>query len=156
MRTISISRRCRTHSIAGLGLGGQVLDDLLQGRGFGRGQVGRLVALFEEEEGGDGADAELKGEVGDLVGVEAGECVLFGEAERGGKLVEKGRDGLAGAAPDGVGLQGDVGRRFEQLVELGLGLDVNDGHDGRLFCGVLRVVGCGGQVFFGGGGVVVM
>ena len=130
MCTISIRRRRRrgTHSIARLGLGRQVLNDLLQCGGLGRRQVARLVALFEEEEGGDGADAKLKGQVGHLVGVETRKGVLFGEAERGGELVEEGRDGLARAAPDGVGLQSDVGRLLDKLVELGLGLDVDDGH----------------------------
>lgn len=122
----------RTHSIAaGLGLGGHLLEGLLQDGGLGPNHVARLVALFEEEEGGDGADAELKGQVGDLVGVEARKGVLVGQGEGGGVLVEEGRDGLAGAAPDGVGLEHDVGRLLDELVKLGLGLDIDDGHDAR-------------------------
>lgn len=97
-----------------------------------------LVAVLKEVEGGDGADAELKGEIGDVVGVEAGEGVLALLAVLVGVLLEEGRDGLAGTAPGGVGLDGDVGSASDELVELGLGLDVNDGHGGlfgeRAFC----------------------
>lgn len=120
----------------GVGLCGELLDGLLQGRGVGalQGVVG-LVAVLEEEEGGDAADAQLKGQVGHVVGVELGKGHGVGLGEGVGVLGEEGRDGLAGAAPRGVGLQRDVGVGLDQLVELRLGLDVDDAHFGGLVRG---------------------
>lgn len=56
-------------------------------------------------------------------------------------LGEEGRDGLAGAAPGGVGLEGDVGRGFDEFVELGFGGDVDDG--GHFGYWVVGLVGDG-------------
>ena len=91
-----------------------------------------LLAILKEEERRDGANIELKGQVGHVVGVEAGksELVPLGVRleQRLGLLGEDGGDGLAGAAPGGVGLEGDVGVLLDEGVEVGLGLDVNDRH----------------------------
>jgi hypothetical protein len=131
-----------------VGFEGVVLSGLLFGTalgllgvaGDGGSQLGRdgtqqvavLVAVLEEEEGGDGSDAHLKGEVGDIVGVELGESKLF----RGvlfGLLFEDGGDGLARTAPRGAGLEGDVGGVLDELVELSLGGDFHDGRSGGHF-----------------------
>lgn len=45
-----------------------------------------------------------------------------------------------------MGLEGDVGCLLGEFVELGFGLDVDDGHCDGLFC--LRVLG-GGVCLFG-------
>lgn len=123
--------RIATH-LAALGLLAKSLRQLAQRSRVRAGKVLRLLAVLEEEEGGDAADAELHGEVGDVVGVEARKGVLF-VAEVVGVLVEEGGDGLAGAAPGGVGLEGDVGGGFDELVELSFGGDVDDGHFGWFF-----------------------
>lgn len=131
-----------------VGLEGVVLSGLLLSTTLGLisvardggGQLGRdgtqqvavLVAVLEEEEGGDGSDTKLKGEVGDIVGVELGESELL----RGvliGLLLEDGGDGLARTAPRGVGLEGDVGGVLDELVELSLGGDVHNGRRGGHF-----------------------
>lgn len=109
-----------------LGLVAKRLRQLLQRSRVRARQVLRLLAILEEEEGGDAADAELHGQVGDVVGVEARKGVLF-VAVAAGVLVEEGGDCLAGAAPGGVGLEGDVGGCFDEFVELGFGGDVDDG-----------------------------
>lgn len=114
-----------TH-LAALGLFAETLRQLLQRSRVRSREVLDLFAVFEEEEGGDAADAELHGQVGDVVGVEARKGELF-VAVAAGVLGEEGGDGLAGAAPGGVGLEGDVGGGFDELVELGFGGDVDDG-----------------------------
>ncbi|CAI6093192.1 unnamed protein product [Clonostachys chloroleuca] len=119
----SSGRRLTTFS---LGLAGELLDELLEGGRAGSREARALLGVLEGEEGGDGADSQFEGEVGDLVGVEAGEGEGVARVVSG-ELVEDGGDGLAGAAPGGVGLDGDVGGLADQFVELGLGLDVDDG-----------------------------
>ena len=98
-------------------------------RGVGAVEGFHLFPVLEDEEGGDGADAELLGEVGDVVGVELGEDVLVARVFVG-VLDEEGGYGLAGAAPGGCGLEGDEGLRADEVVELGLGGDVYDDHCG--------------------------
>lgn len=60
-----------------------------------------------------------------------------------GVLAEEGGDGLAGAAPGGVRLEGDVRGGFDELVELSFGGDIDDGH-------FVVVVGFLVGLFFGG------
>jgi hypothetical protein len=85
-----------------------------------------LVSVLEHEEGGDTTDAELLGEVRDFVGVELDKGVLVRDLILVGVLLEEGGDGLARAAPGGVGLEEDIGVRLEELVELSLGGDFLD------------------------------
>lgn len=110
-----------------LALLSNILRQLLQRRRVRARQGISLITILEDEEGGDAANAQLKGQVGHLVGVEAGKGV-FVVGEGLGVLVEHGGDGFAGAAPGCVGLEGDVGRFLGEFVELGFGLDVDDGH----------------------------
>lgn len=124
-----------THSSTlGLGLLANLLYGLLQ-----RGRVGTsdtavgLVAVLEEVEGGEGADAELHGEIGNVIGVELGEGVGVVDAEGVGVLDEHGRDGLAGTTPGCAGLDGDEGGLFDELIKLILGRDGDDGHFGGVF-----------------------
>lgn len=93
-------------------------------------QIAGLVAVLEEEEGGNRADAELKSEIGDIIGVELSEGVLVGSVLLG-LLLEDGGDGLARTAPRGVGLEGDVGGVLDELVELSLGGDLGNGRGGH-------------------------
>jgi hypothetical protein len=129
-RSLSSRTVTATATHLALRLVAKLLRQLLQRSRVRAGQVLGLFAVLEEEEGGDAADAELEGQVGDVVGVEARKGVLV-VAVVAGVLVEEGGDGLAGAAPGGVGLEGDVGLGLDELVELGLGGDVDDfGHFG--------------------------
>lgn len=93
-----------------LGLLGQMLHLALQRR-RARARDGpvHLVPVLEEQKRGEGADAELKGQVGHVVGVELGEGVGLVDGVGLGVLDEEGGDGLAGAAPGCAGLEGDVG-----------------------------------------------
>lgn len=118
---------------AALGLLDKPVDGLLEGRGVGAGKAIDLLALLEDEEGGDGADAELEGQVGDVVSVEAGKGERVrdgGGASVVGVLVVERRDGLAGAAPGRGSLEDDVGVCGEEVVEVGLCGDCCDGHGG--------------------------
>lgn len=51
-------------------------NDLEEARGVGTDELGGLLAVLEDDEGGHGADAELLGEVGKGVDVELGEVHL--------------------------------------------------------------------------------
>lgn len=51
-----------------------VLDSGLESLGVGANDLGDLLAVLEEEEGGHGADAEFLCDVGDLVNVELEEA----------------------------------------------------------------------------------
>ena len=65
---------------------GGILDSGQQRLGVCADDLGRLLAVLEDEEGGHGADAELLGHVGDLVDVNLDEvCAgeFFGEPVRG-------------------------------------------------------------------------
>ncbi|KAL9471909.1 hypothetical protein ACSS6W_009850 [Trichoderma asperelloides] len=87
---------------------------------------GNLLALLEEEEGGHGGDAVAGGNLGDVVDVDLGKGEgVFGAVLVGERLVDGG-DGLAGRAPVGVEVDGDVGVCGEERVELLGGLDVVD------------------------------
>jgi len=58
-----------------------LLDGGLKGSGVGTDNGGDLLAVLEEDEGGHGADAQLLGDLGDLVDVdlvEAGAGVCGG------------------------------------------------------------------------------
>ena len=116
----------------------RVLCRYLQQGGWVRaGKVIHLLAVLKEEKGRDGADAELLGEIGDVVGVEADKGVGALDGELFRLLGEHGGDGLAGAAPGGVGLDGDDGGLADDLVELGLGCDFDDfGFGGIHFVGM--------------------
>jgi len=77
-----------------------------------------LLAVLEEEEGGDGLDAVLGGEGAFLVDVDLQDLELA--AELGGDVVEEGGDGLAGAAPLGPEVDEDDGVSALELgVEIG-------------------------------------
>lgn len=102
---------------------------LLQRRRVRARQSISLIPILKDEKRRNAANAQLKRQVRHLVGVEAGEGVLV-VGEGLGVLVEHGGDGLAGAAPGCVGLEGDVGCLLGEFVELGFGLDVDDGHFG--------------------------
>lgn len=85
---------------------------------------GDLLAVLEEEERGHGGDAVAGGNLLDVVDVDLGKGErVFGAVLVGEGLVD-GRDGLAGRAPVGVEVDGDVGVCGEERVEVLGGLDV--------------------------------
>jgi hypothetical protein len=67
-RSLERARRARTLCID-VGL-----DSRLEGLGVGADDLGDLLAVLEEQEGGHGADAEFLCDVGDLVHVELEEA----------------------------------------------------------------------------------
>lgn len=69
-----------------LSLAEVLLDGSLKGLGVGADDLTDLLAALEEQEGGHGTDAELLGDVGDLVDVELVELGV------GVGLGEPGRD----------------------------------------------------------------
>lgn len=93
-----------------------------------------LLAVLEEEKGGDGADLELLRDFGNLVDVKLDEMDLVLEVVRVGvpggvsdlsaprqldSLFQNGRNGLAGRAPVGVRVDNDdlvVGDGLAELV----------------------------------------
>lgn len=114
---------------------GQVIDGRLQRARVGARHDRRPLGLGEEVEGGDGGDAELLGEIGDLVDVELGEGDGVVGGQGVGVLLEEGGDGFAGAAPSCAGLDGDRVGVADELVELLLGGDGDDGHGGEVSAG---------------------
>jgi len=61
------------------------LDGGLEGLGVGTDNLSNLLAVLEEQEGGHGTDAELLGDLGELVDVDLEEAclsVLVGESKR--------------------------------------------------------------------------
>ena len=107
------------------------LDGGLESLGVGTDDLGDLVTILEEEEGGHGANAEFLCDVRDLVDVkleEAGVGVCAGE------LDNLGRDDLARTAPGSEAVKNHkAGLDTERLVEGRLGLEVVDtgvGHSG--------------------------
>jgi hypothetical protein len=150
-----------------LGLFGVGADELGQGRGNGalaliRSDVlklllrllllGGLNFLIEEVEGRNGGDAEGGGHLGDVIDVDTSESEgLLNVGVGLGLVVEERDHDLAGAAPRGVGLEGDVAVRLQELDELLLRVDVDDERlgdlDGSVGGGSLSVgsdVGIGG------------
>ena len=72
-----------------LSLAEVLLDGSLEGLGVGTDDLADLLAALEEQEGGHGADAELLGDIGDLVHVELVELgvgVGLGEPKQGSCL----------------------------------------------------------------------
>lgn len=68
-----------------LSLAEVLLDGSLEGLGVGANDLTDLLTALEEQEGGHGADAELLGDVGNLVDVELVELgvgVVLGEPGR--------------------------------------------------------------------------
>ena len=88
------------------------------------------LAVFEKQQGGDGADVEFLRELGVVVHVHLADLHLG--AEFGGEIFENGGDGFAGAAPGGPKIH-------------------KDGLAGRLYGGV-EGGGVEGEDFFGGHG----
>lgn len=81
----SIPRPLRSRRLAQV-----ALDSGLEGLGVRADDLGDLLAVLEQQEGGHGADAELLRDVWDLVDVElveAGGGVFVGEPVEGGMLV---------------------------------------------------------------------
>ncbi|KAI9158024.1 hypothetical protein HJFPF1_06010 [Paramyrothecium foliicola] len=135
---------------SGLSLGGPLLGQAAQLLGGGAEAPGvsaldhllavdgDLLALLEEHEGGHGGDAVAAGDVADVVDVDLGKGQLARVAVLAGEVGEDGGDGLAGGAPVGEEVDGDVGGAGEELVELRgrgdvLDLVVGHGGDGRAF-----------------------
>lgn len=85
-----------------------------------------MLAGLEELEGGHGADAVGGGDVADVVDVDLGEGQVAGHRAGASQLGVDGRDLLAGRAPVGVEVDGDVGRRGHEGRELGGRGDVVD------------------------------
>lgn len=79
---------------------------------------GDLVSLLEEEKGGHGGDAVCAGDVLDVVDVDLCEGEDVGDAVLCGEGLKDGGDGFAGGAPVGKEVDGDVGCRVEQGLEL--------------------------------------
>ncbi|KAH0493403.1 hypothetical protein TgHK011_000074 [Trichoderma gracile] len=88
---------------------------------------GDLLALLEEEKGGHGGDAVAGGDVLDVVDVDLCEGEVLVDGVLVGEGLVDGGDGLAGRAPVGVEVDGDVGGGGEEGVELVDGFDVVDG-----------------------------
>lgn len=82
-----------------LSLAEVLLDGSLKGLGVGADDLTDLVAALEEQEGGHGTDAELLGDVGDLVDVELVELgVGVGLGEPGETCLSMAGFGDKGAA----------------------------------------------------------
>ena len=121
MRLKVLIRGDTTSSLLAVGL-----SELLERGRVCASKIVDLLSVLKHEEGGDTADAELLGEVGDFVGVELDKGVLVRDLILVGVLLEEGGDGLARAAPGGVGLDEDIWVRLDELVELSLGGDFMD------------------------------
>ena len=115
-----------------------LLDGRLEGLGVCADDLGDLLAVLEQQEGGHGADAEFLRDVVRLVDVdlvELGLRVLFGE------LGHRGRDGLARPAPRREAVehhQRAVGEFGDLRVKGGLVREVVDTHFQRGGCKVSR------------------
>lgn len=72
---------------------------MLEGPLVGTDDLADLFAVLEEHKGGHGADAELLGDVGDLVDVDLVKVDLVLELGRLGELDDLGGDDLARSAP---------------------------------------------------------
>jgi len=105
-----------------------VLDGLFESLLVRTDDLADLLAVLEEHERGHGADAELLGDVGDLVDVNLVEVDLVLELLRFGELDEFGRDDLAGAAPGGEAVDHD------EFVAAGL---VHGGAEGGFVCEIV-------------------
>jgi len=104
-----------------------LLDGCVQGRWVGSDDLGDLLAVLEELEGGHGADRELLGNVGKLIDVD---LVEVGVGELVAVLDDGGGDDFAGTAPCGEAVDNDevvFGVR-EGLRPGGLGFNVVDTH----------------------------
>jgi hypothetical protein len=91
----------------------QSLDASLQGGRVRTDNIGDLLAVLEEHEGGHGTDTELGGNVGELIDVD---LVELGLGVGLGELLNLGGDGLAGTAPRSKAVEDDGLLGVEDLL----------------------------------------
>lgn len=101
-----------------------LLDGGLESSGVGTNNGSDLLAVLEEDESGHGANAELLGDLGDLVDVD---LVEAGAGVGRGHLDDLRGDGLAGTAPGGEEVDDHQGAGLSASgIEVGLSLEVVD------------------------------
>ena len=116
-----------------------LLDRGLEGGGVGTDNGGDLLAVLEEHEGGHGTDAQLLGDLGELVDVNlvetgAGVCgghpvghrqsIVRKDSARENSLDDLRGDGLAGTAPGGEEVDDHEGAGLStSRVEVGLAVE---------------------------------